>query len=177
VDSLLFLARSEHQALAGQLQRQPLAAADELARQADYFADLAEERGLRLACRGDAPLLAEPAMLRRALANLIANALRHARPGSVIELSARTEPGGDGGFAVLEVTNEGEPLPAAVMARLFDRFYRADDARQADSGSSGLGLAIVRAILALHGGTAEALQPVPGRITFRLRLPLGSGRP
>ncbi|NCT85325.1 MAG: heavy metal sensor histidine kinase [Comamonadaceae bacterium] len=177
VDSLLFLARSEHQALAGALRRQPLSAAEELARQADYFSDLADERGLRLQCRGDAPLWAEPLMLRRALANLISNALRHARPGSVIELAARTEQSGGAAVAVLEVINEGEPLPPEVMSRLFDRFYRADPSRQGDAGGSGLGLAIVRAILALHGGSAEVRQPSAGQIAFVLRIPVAAAAP
>lgn len=167
VDSLLFLARSEHQALAGGLPCEALSAADELARQADYFQDLAEERSLVLRCQGDAPLWAEPVLLRRALANLIANALRHARPGSVIDLVARVRPDG----AVLEVSNEGEPVPPEVLPRLFDRFYRADAARHREAGGSGLGLALVRAIAALHGGTAEVSQTAEGRITFCLRLP------
>ncbi len=177
VDSLLFLARSEHQALAGELQLQTLSAADELARQADYFADLAEERGLRLHCAGDAPLQAEPLLLRRALANLLANALRYARPGSAVELLARSDTSGGAAFSVLEVINEGEPVPPQVLARLFDRFYRADPARAGESGGSGLGLSIVRAILALHGGSAEVWQkagPAGGdsmRIGFVLRLP------
>lgn len=174
VDSLLFLARSEHRALAGQLQRQPLSAAEELARQADYFADLAEERGLGLRCAGDAPLRAEPALLRRALANLISNALRHARPGSVIELAARAEPPDGAGGVVLEVANDGDPLPPEVLPRLFDRFYRADESRHRDGGGSGLGLAIVRSIMELHGGSAEVCQPSAERIVFVLRFPSSS---
>lgn len=169
VDSLLFLARSEHQALAGGLQRQPLSGAEELARQADYFADLADERGLRIQCEGDAPLLAEPQLLRRALANLLANAVRHARPGGVIELRARVEPNGG---ELLEVVNEGEPLPPAQLPRLFDRFYRADAARSGEAGGSGLGLAIVQAIMALHGGSARVWQDEGGRIGFALCFPV-----
>lgn len=176
VDSLLFLARSEHQAMAGAWQVQPLSAGAELARQADYFADLAEERGLRLHCEGDAPLQAEPQWLRRALANLISNALRHARPGSDVALRAWQEPpatGGVGpGHVVLEVINEGDPLPPQVLARLFDRFYRTDESRHRDAGGSGLGLAIVRAIMALHGGTAQVRQVSPERIAFALRFPV-----
>lgn len=177
VDSLLFLARSEHKALAGELRREVLSAAEELARQADYFADLAEERGLSLSCQGDAPLWAEPILLRRALANLISNALQHAQPGSVVELAARAEPGDDSGYAVLEVVNEGEPLPPDVLPRLFDRFYRPDHSRQSDAGGSGLGLAIVRAIVELHGGSAAVRQVSDGRISFALRLPLSSPTP
>lgn len=155
--------------LAGGLQVQPLPAADELARQADYFADLADERGLRIQCEGDAALQAEPQLLRRALANLLANAIRHAKPGSVIELRARVEPDGD---ALLEVINEGEPLPPEQLPRLFDRFYRADAARSGEAGGSGLGLAIVQAIMALHGGSARVWQDEGSRIGFALWDPL-----
>lgn len=112
-------------------------------------------------------------LFRRALANLMSNAIRHARSGSVIELIARTHRGVDGRSAVLEVVNEGEPVPPAVLSRLFDRFYRADDARHGEAGGSGLGLAIVRAILMLHGGSAEVCQPSAGRIAFVLTLPYG----
>lgn len=187
VDSLLFLARSEHEAMAGALQVQTVSAGAELARQADYFADLAEERGLRLQCDGDAELRAEPQLLRRALANLISNALRHARPGTCVELRVRLEPslglaaGSGSGLrprpeneppsVVLEVINEGEPLPPQVLSRLFDRFYRTDESRHRDAGGSGLGLAIVRAIMALHGGTAQVRQVSAERIAFVLRFP------
>jgi len=188
VDSLLFLARSEHEATAAAIERKELSAADELARQADYFADLAEERGLQLRCQGDAPLWAEPAMLRRALANLIANAVQHASAGTVIELSARTETAqaceaetgseskslrvSAAAFAVLEVSNQGLPVPAELLPRLFGRFFRADPSRTADSGGSGLGLAIVRRILTLHGGSAQVHAGPAGRIRFVLRFPL-----
>lgn len=183
VDSLLFLARSEHQAMAGALQAQTLSAGAELARQADYFGDLAEERGLSLHCEGDAALQAEPQLLRRALANLISNALRHARPGSCVELRVRQESSQRSGSGsrpsvVLEVINEGDPLPPQVLSRLFDRFYRTDESRHRDAGGSGLGLAIVRAIMALHGGTAEVRQVSAERIAFVLRFPaLASTQP
>lgn len=172
VDSLLFLARSEHQALSGALPRQVLSAGAELARQADYFSDLAEERDLRLHCEGDVPVSAEPQLLRRAVANLIANALRHARPGSRVDLRAWRDTTPDGGGAVvLAVINDGAPVAPEQLARFFDRFYRADEARHRDAGGSGLGLAIVRAIMVLHGGSAQAWQPEPGRMVFELRFP------
>lgn len=174
VDSLLFLARSEHQMRVGDLQCQTLSAGEELARQVDYFADLAEERGLTLHCQGDAALWAEPILLRRALANLISNALRHARPGSMVELTARTEPDGGSNWVLLEVVNEGEPVPPEALPRLFDRFYRTDASRHRDAGGSGLGLAIVRAIAELHGGSAEVHLLSQERIAFALHLPLSS---
>lgn len=172
VDSLLFLARSEHQALSGALPRQALSAGAELARQADYFSDLAEERDLRLHCEGDVSVSAEPQLLRRAVANLIANALRHARPGSQVDLRAWRDTAPDGeGAVVLAVINDGAPVAPEQLARFFDRFYRADESRHRDAGGSGLGLAIVRAIMVLHGGSAQARQPEPGRMVFELRFP------
>ncbi len=167
IDSMLFLARAEHSAVA--LQRQAMDPAEELARQADYFQDLAEERGLRLvtAVIGSEPLQADTMLLRRALANLLANALQHAEPGSEIRLAARRRPDA----WELSVDNSGEPLPAELLERLFERFYRADPARADSARSSGLGLAIVRSIMTLHGGSATVVQPAAGDISFRLLFP------
>lgn len=164
IDNMLFLARADH---AGQaLDRQPLSIAAELTRQAEYFEGLAEERGVAIRTRGDGTLRADPALLRRALGNLVANAVRHATPGSTIELSARH----DGSVWHLAVENDGAPLPEAVLARLFDRFYRADTARSDSARSSGLGLAIVRSIMALHGGQAQVAQ-TGSRLRFTLTFP------
>lgn len=66
--------------------------------------------------------------------------------------------------------NACDRLPADPLSRLFDRFYRGDAARS-DAQSSGLGLAIVQAIMRLHGGRAEASAPAPGRIRFELAFP------
>lgn len=169
IEGMLFLARAEHSAVA--LQLQALSPAEELARQADYFQDLAEERGLRLAIevQGGGPLAADPMLLRRALANLLSNALRHADPGSEVRLAARRQPGA----WELSVDNSGAPLPPELLERLFERFYRVDPARADSAQSSGLGLAIVRSIMALHRGSATAVQPLPGggAISFRLRFP------
>lgn len=167
VDSLLFLARSEHEAQTEPLQCQHLSGAAEIARQADYFADLAEERGIRIVCEGDAPVWAEPQLLRRALANLLSNAVRHARPGS--EIGLRVAPDAAGTGAVVSVCNQGDPVPPDSLERLFDRFYRADPARSGEG--SGLGLSIVRAIMVRHHGSAEARQLAPGTMVFALWFP------
>lgn len=165
IDSMLFLARVEHAELA--LDLQPLAIAEELARQADYFEGLAEERGLTLVAEGAGTLHADAALLRRAMGNLVANAVRYARPGSAIRLTAARDADG----WLLAVENEGEPLPEAALARLFDRFYRVDATARPDAApSSGLGLAIVRSIMALHGGEARVVQS-GHRLRFTLRFP------
>lgn len=164
IESMLFLARAGQEEVV--LARRPLAAQDELRKVADFYEGMAEERGLALACSGDATVLADAALLRRALANLLSNAVRHADPGSTIVLHAAQ---GDG-RTELAVTNHGAPIDAAHLAHLFERFYRADPARSDAEGSTGLGLAIVRAIMDLHGGQAK-VETDGARVTFTLAFP------
>jgi two-component system heavy metal sensor histidine kinase CusS len=150
IDNMLFLARAEHADHA--IDRRPLRVEDEFHRMEEYFEGPADERGLRLAFRGAGSLWADPLLLRRALANLLANAVRHADPGT--EVVAVAEQTADG--TALYVENRGPTIAPGHLERLFDRFYRADSARHHSSGSSGLGLSIVRSIMALHGGRWQA---------------------
>ena len=72
----------------------------------------------------------------------------------------------------IEVENQGPGLSEAVLIKVFDRFYRGDASRHQLSDSNGLGLAIVTAIMHLHGGRAAVSQPEPGQICFALRFPV-----
>jgi two-component system heavy metal sensor histidine kinase CusS len=164
VDSMLFLARAGQDEL--QLAREPLAARDALEEVASFFDSIAEERGLRLECAGDATVLADPDLLRRALANLVSNAVRHADAGSTIGLGVAVQDAA----VELSVTNVGARLDAMHLAHLFERFYRADPARSNADGSTGLGLSIVQAIMVLHGGSAS-VQADGTRIVFTLAFP------
>ena len=149
-DNMLFLARTEHADQAVDLRS--LDVADELARIANYFEGLAEERGLRLTVHGEGDVRADPALLRRALANLVANAVRHADSGTQIQLRAQQ----DDVATAISVENIGETILPRHLPRLFDRFYRVDAARGNSSDSNGLGLAIVRGIMTLHQGAWSA---------------------
>jgi two-component system, OmpR family, heavy metal sensor histidine kinase CusS len=150
IDKMLFLARTEQADNA--IERKELLLADEFGRLAEYFEGLADERDIRLVWRGDGTVWADPLLLRRALANLLANAVRYADPGSAISTVA--EQGSDG--TVVYVENRGPQIEPHHLERLFDRFYRADASRRGSSESSGLGLSIVRSIMLLHGGTCHA---------------------
>jgi signal transduction histidine kinase len=104
--------------------------------------------------------------LRQVLANLVANAVRHSpRGGKVLVRASRED-----GHAVLEVVDEGPGIPPGEAERVFERFYRSDQARSSEEGGSGLGLAIARWIVELHGGTirAEDADPQGCRIVVRL---------
>jgi two-component system OmpR family sensor kinase len=107
----------------------------------------------------------DPGRLRQALANLTGNALRHAGPDATVTIAARA----DGGHAVLSVADDGPGIAPADRARVFERFWRADAAR--DTDGSGLGLAIVREIAAAQGGTATVDGRPGGGTTVEIRLP------
>lgn len=164
IDSMLFLARAQHEEILP--DKQALSIEEEFVRLADFFEGLAEERGLALACHGSGTVQAEPQLLRRALGNLLSNAIRHATPGSCIVLRADA----DAGAMTLGVSNLGPAIPAQHLPHLFERFYRADPSRTDSAASSGLGLAIVKAIMVLHGGEASVVSDA-GVTTFALRFP------
>jgi two-component system heavy metal sensor histidine kinase CusS len=169
VENILFLARAgEGQAV---LNVSRLEMAQELQRVADYFEGLAEERGITLVCAGRGQLLADAMLFQRALSNLVANAVRYADENSQILLQTLTQQTGE---VVVQVVNQGPAIAPAHLDKLFDRFYRADAARSSGSHASGLGLAIVRAIMTLHGGVTRAHCSGGNnfaRITFSLIFP------
>ncbi|BAJ74422.1 signal transduction histidine kinase [Microbacterium testaceum StLB037] len=105
--------------------------------------------------------------LRQVVANLLRNASTHTPAGTTVTLSL----GREGSEAVLRVTDTGPGIDPGVAGRLFDRFARADDARNRDAGSTGLGLSIAEAITAAHGGTIS-VESAPGRTVFEVRLPV-----
>lgn len=90
--------------------------------------------------------------MRQVLANLVANAIRHSPPDGAVRLQATAVAAG----TRIEVTDEGPGIPAEEADRVFERFYRSDRARSTDDGGAGLGLAIARWIVELHGGTIHA---------------------
>ena len=109
--------------------------------------------------------------VRRAVANLVENALRHAPPGSAVRLAS----GEQGRWAWLAVEDDGPGIDPAHRARVFDRFYRVDRARSRADGGSGLGLAIVREVARAHGGDVR-LHSEPGHgACFVLWLPARPG--
>jgi two-component system heavy metal sensor histidine kinase CusS len=166
IENTLFLARADNAGLALRCER--LDAGAELARIRDYFEMLAEDAGVLLeaAAAPDLALDADPVLLRRAVNNLVSNALAHTPRGGRVLLAARRHEE----WVELAVSNTGDAIPAAHRARLFERYYRADPAR-ASGSSAGLGLAIVRAIMRLHGGSAR-VDSAPGAPTvFTLRFP------
>lgn len=132
----------------------------------DFYDALAEDRGVRMTTSGKASVYGDHLMLRRALSNLLSNALNHSSRGGTVDVRVESV-GGTG--ARLTVENQGETIPTEHLRRLFDRFYRIDPSRQRATEGAGLGLAITKAIVTAHHGTISATS-AGGRTTFEILL-------
>lgn len=150
VNDMLFLARADGGEPAGDLQEVDVRR--EVARVAEYYEASLDDAGVSLTAHGSATLMANPRLLRRAIANLVSNAIRATPRGRGIDLYCVTRQD----EIEIRVRNPGAPIPAQALPRIFDRFYRGDDARSRRADGHGLGLAIVRAISRMHGGNAFA---------------------
>lgn len=158
-DNILFLARADHHNVA--LRKELFSLPDTLENITDFLEPLAEEKGLRFALEAEGNIRADKMLFQRALVNLITNAVRHAPENTLIRI--KTEAAGEA--VDIAVGNKGEPL--AETEKLFERFWRGDEAR--NSVGSGLGLALVKAIAELHGGYAW-YQHREGENLFGIRL-------
>ncbi|MGB9376870.1 MAG: ATP-binding protein [Mycobacteriales bacterium] len=117
----------------------------------------------------DLSIEADPARLHQVLANLLDNASRHSPPGGTVTVSARARDGG----VRLAVADEGPGIPFADRDRVFERFSRLDDARASRDGGGGLGLAIAREVVELHGGVLRAEENAPSGCRMVVDLPAG----
>jgi two-component system, OmpR family, heavy metal sensor histidine kinase CusS len=164
IGDMLYLAQADQRLLKPGRQRVDLAA--ETRNLFEFFEAWAEERRVGLESTGAAVVAGDRLMLRRALSNLIANAVRHTAGGNAVRVVVSEQ----GGRATLSVENPGTDIPEEHLRRLFDRFYRVDPARQRGDGV-GLGLAIVKSIVELHGG-AIGITSDDGVTRFVITLPV-----
>ncbi|RQT12572.1 heavy metal sensor histidine kinase [Burkholderia contaminans] len=167
IENMLFLARTDN--ARQHLKTTEFDAGSELRRLASYFQALADEAGVRIDVHGEAPVVADATLFRRAVSNLSSNALEHAEAASTIELTVSTQ----GRYAVVEVTNRGAAIPPEQVDKIFERFYRIDSSRHGAARNAGLGLAIVKSIMELHRGKVEVASR-DGRTTFALYFPRGT---
>jgi two-component system, OmpR family, heavy metal sensor histidine kinase CusS len=170
IDSLLFLARAENAET--RLSRVKFQIGPEIDTILDFYDAAAREREIDLTRKGDAELYADPMLFRRAVNNLVSNALQYTARNGTIQVLVT----GLGQATEVVVQDNGSGIEPEHLPRVFDRFYRADAARSSGSSGSGLGLAIVKSIMELHGGSvhAESEPGVSTRIT--LTFPEGEGR-
>lgn len=145
VDKLLFLARADRYELA--VRKQTLLLHEEAKAVLEFYAPLAEAKGVELVLQGEAEGLVDRDLFRQALANLVANALQHVGAGGAVTVTVAAEPKG----TLVSVKDDGPGIDPQVLPRLFQRFATGRQRR-----GMGLGLAIVRSIAELHGGHVSA---------------------
>ena len=166
VNDMLWLAKSDHGLL--KPVHEPLDLAGEINELFDFFGALAEDKQIQLRLTGTAPTIhGDRAMLRRALSNLLSNAIRHTPSGKEIEVRLETHSSNE---VLISIGNPGLEIPAEHLPLIFNRFYMANPSRQRQSEGTGLGLAITRSIVEAHGGRIEATSTA-SVTTFTLWLP------
>lgn len=163
IGDMLFLAQADNGLIVP--RREPVDLAEQVGELFDFFDALAEEKALQLSLTGSGQVSGDKLMLRRALANLLSNAIRHTPQGGHIQVRI-TEANG---ITILAVENSGEPILPEHLSRIFDRFYRADPSRHGGGEGAGLGLAITRSIVIAHGGEISARATTDG-VCFELHL-------
>jgi heavy metal sensor kinase len=176
-DTLLTIAHADSGAI--QLQQTTFALMDLVQEAVAVVGVLAEDKEQTLSVTGDQTALvcADRAFLRMAIVNLLDNAVKYSPAGSSIHVSLRivgsdTEPAQ---FAELAIQDEGPGIPEGAQRRVFDRFYRLDEARSRDSGGFGLGLPIAKWAVEAHGGTINVKTSFPTGAIFCIKLPVVIG--
>lgn len=164
VSSMLFLARADNAKQS--LRFEQVSTETEFRKLLDFFELMAEDQGVSLQAGGACSVRADPLLLRQALSNLLANALRYTAAGGSIRLQAEVK----GDAVAISVTDSGAGIAAEHLPFLFDRFYRVDAARSS-AESTGLGLAVVRSIAELHGGSVTVASTVGTGTIFVLLIP------
>ncbi|WP_270221794.1 heavy metal sensor histidine kinase [Kosakonia cowanii] len=159
-ENILFLARATHHNI--KLNQETFSLSESLEMVIDFLEPLAEEREMVIELNAQGSLTADKMLFQRAITNLLTNAIRYAPGKGTIAVSTAHR----GNAVEIEVANDGEPL--AEPEKAFERFWRGDNVRH--TAGSGLGLSLVSAIAALHGGSA-CYRHAQGKNIFGLRLP------
>ena len=164
VDSLLKLTNLE------QVPREDRIGLDELVQQAaGDMAVLAQKKHTSIVVAAShGTVTGSRELLRRALFNLVENAVKYGPEGGQVQLSASLE----GETAIITVADQGPGIPQELRERVFEPFFRVDSARSRQSGGTGLGLALVRAITELHGGSVSIEEAPMGGVRFTLKIPV-----
>lgn len=166
IADMLFLAKADNGLIVPNRESIDLAA--ELDGLIEFYEALAEEQGVRVSRSGTGAVAGDRLMIRRAISNLLSNALRHTPRGGLVKVEIH-DLGKDG--IRIAVENPGEAIPPEHLPRLFDRFYRVDPCRERSGEGAGLGLAITKAIAQAHGGTISVSS---GNGTVRFALSIGT---
>jgi signal transduction histidine kinase len=139
---------------------------------ADQMSLLAEDKGINVACDAGPSVWVkgDRARLKQLVVNLLDNAIKYTAQGGAIALTVETQ----NSKAVLEVSDNGIGIPPEALPRVFERFFRVDEARSREQGGAGLGLCIVKSICTAHNGHVDVSSSPGAGSRFRVELPLVS---
>ncbi|KVL21468.1 heavy metal sensor histidine kinase [Burkholderia sp. MSMB1826] len=146
INDMLFLSRSDRGERATDLKDVSLA--DEVRRMLDFLEIPLDEAQLRAELHGDARAAVDPSLFRRAMTNLLINAIQHSAPGATLNVTITRRDT----LVEMAVSNPGEPIDPVRRSHVFERFYRLEEARANSKENHGLGLSIVKAVAEMHGG-------------------------
>ncbi len=165
VESLLFLARHDKKTL--MMEMEPFDALDVLSELHKEAAMVTPEDTFVLSPAVSCPMEGDRSMVKQVMRILCDNAVKYTPKGGIITLGIERKPG----WVTLSVQDNGPGISAEDLPKIFDRFYRADAARQSESGGHGLGLSIARIIVMAHGGKLRVRSKVGVGSTFYVELP------
>jgi len=172
IKELLFVSRADNPNNA--IKRTRMDARSEVETVREFYDGQAQDQGIEIRCTGSANIEADPLLFRRAVSNLVSNALSHTKEGGMINIAVRNAESDD--MVEIAVHDTGCGIDAEDLPRIFDRFYRIELKKQGKTEGAGLGLAIVKSIMTLHGGSV-ALGSIEGKgTTAKLRFPAVAGR-
>lgn len=166
ISDMLFLAKADNSLVVP--KREKIDLHDEVAKLFDFYEALASEQNIHLVQTGVATIYADRLMIQRALSNLLSNAIRFTPEGMEVVVSM----GENENCATIAIENPGPEIPAEHLSRIFERLYRVDVSRREGlTENVGLGLAITKSIVEMHGGTVSAAS-ANRRTCFTVTLPI-----
>ena len=165
IEELLFLSRAESPE--AKIHCSVLVLEDELETISTYYESLAADKKIKIQIVGRATVFADPLLLRRALNNLIANAISYTDIKGKIQIRAIPSKH----YTEINVCDNGIGIDSSELSKIFDRFYRADKARAKNTLGTGLGLSLVKSIMELHKGTVTINSTIGQGTTVILRFP------
>lgn len=165
IESVLFLARAENPQFALHIVEMDLA--EQLGAMAEYFEGLSSEAGISIDVSAKGSVFADRELFRRAVNNLLANAIRYTPQGETVFLRGLA----NADEVIVSVQNPGIGIESDQLEHIFERFFRGDRSRSDSANSAGLGLAIVKSIMDLHGGSVTVQSQRAGLTRFDLRFP------